>query len=514
MYYPESDTIVAKHPDLAARVEAFDAYLAELQGAPLQVGPTADLLGQETEFTDWLILLYVTEGVLQKSVQPACPNDMQPLEMDTDGVLQCDVCEQRFREGEYGTLVTYRARQTPLQAGPAPVRLPRRRKRAAGPSFIDFDVRVRRAGDGAYSVAAQTPGSGIAHATLDWATLHGEAFSERLRRLRHEPFTVREPTLRQMGRTLFDALLRDDVRTHFLGVYRHDVRPADGAYLRLRLDIGEDAPEVARLPWELLYWNGMFMATQVKTVLTRQILALDDGAMQPAAVAEAPRVLIVVPEGSGLATEAEVRAIVAALGQAGIGHKLLQGPVAVLDVAETLAAGPYNILHFIGHGQVLEESDGLLHGSLRFNTPLRQAGGAAGEDWVSDTRLRMLLGPYSSLRLVILNACHGAEVTGRDEEGSFIGLGPALLKAGVPAVVAMQYPIQDNIAVRFAEVLYRRLTEGSWAGQIDAAVSLARNACFVQFPDSRGFATPVLYLRSQDGMIFEKNVGTFERLNV
>ena len=511
MYYPESDTIVAKHPDLAARVEAFDAFLAELQGSPLQVGPTADLLGQEPEFLDWLILLYESHGALHKSVQPACPSDRQPLEMDSDGVLECDLCGLRFGEGEYDTQVSYRARRVAYFADPpAPGRMQgegagqRRKKAAAGSRFIDFDLRVQRAGAGAFMVTSQTPGSGVAQATLDWDGLRGEAFSEKLRRLRFEPFTVREPTLRQMGRVLFDALFQGEVRTHFIGVYRHDVRPADGAYLRLRLDISEDAPELARLPWELMYWNGMFLATQVKTLLTRQLLALDYGDVQTAA-AERPRVLVVIPEGSGLATDAEVRTIVAALVQAGIAHKLLHGPVSVHDVADTLAAGRYSILHFIGHGQVLEEADGLLHGSLRFNAPPPFAGLPTDEDWVSDTRLRILLGPYASLRLVILNACHGAEVTGSDEEGSFVGLGPALLKAGVPAVVAMQYPIHDNVAVRFAEVLYRRLTEGQWAGQIDAAVSLARNACFVQFPDSRGFATPVLYLRSSDGVIFEKS---------
>lgn len=373
---------------------------------------------------------------------------------------------------------------------------------AAGARLIDFDLRLVKTGTDAYRVEAQTVDGWLARALLDWAALQGETMAERLRRLREEPFTVREPDLRKMGGVLFAALFTGDVLSHFTGTFRYVVQPAPDACLRIRLDIAEDAPELARLPWELMYWNGMFLATQPKTLVTRQLLSLDYGAIKPLAIAGKPAVLIVAPGGSGLNSAAEAQAIGAVLTRVGIAYDVLEGRVAANDVADRMAVGQYGILHFIGHGRIQDEEDGLLHGSLRFNTSAGDGSGA-DEDWVSDTRLRMLLGPIGGLRLVVLNACHGAEVTGADEQGSFIGLGPALLKAGIPAVVAMQYRIRDDVAVRFAGILYKRLSEGHWTGQIDAAVNLARNGCFIEFPDDRGFATPVLYLRSRDGVLFQ-----------
>ena len=58
----------------------------------------------------------------------------------------------------------------------------------------------------------------------------------------------------------------------------------------------------------------------------------------------------------------------------------------------------------------------------------------------------------------------------------------------------MQYRIRDDVALQFADTFYKRLTSGHWTGQVDTAITLARNACFVNFPDDRGFATPILYL--------------------
>ncbi len=34
-------------------------------------------------------------------------------------------------------------------------------------------------------------------------------------------------------------------------------------------------------------------------------------------------------------------------------------------------------------------------------------------------------------------------------------------------------------------------------------ITLGRNACYLNYPKDRGFATPVLYLRSEDGIVFD-----------
>jgi hypothetical protein len=71
--------------------------------------------------------------------------------------------------------------------------------------------------------------------------------------------------------------------------------------------------------------------------------------------------------------------------------------------------------------------------------------------------------------------------------------------AGVPAVVAMQFPISDRAALAFSTSLYRALAAGD---PVDAAVTEGRMAVFTQAPDSWEWATPALYLSVPDGRLF------------
>ncbi len=53
-----------------------------------------------------------------------------------------------------------------------------------------------------------------------------------------------------------------------------------------------------------------------------------------------------------------------------------------------------------------------------------------------------------SANLVVLNACETAQ-------GAWAGLAPALVRADIPAVVAMQWPIEDRAAICFSRSFYR-----------------------------------------------------------
>lgn len=381
----------------------------------------------------------------------------------------------------------------------------------ANATFIDFDLRIFKAGQDTYLVTAQTPGSGLATDSLDWPALSGPDFVAKLERIRDEPYSADEALFKEVGHTLFDALFRGQVRDIFISTYSQKVQTSENSYLRLRMDINEAAPEVAVLPWEFMARNDAFLCTQAKTQVTRQLLNLDYGNIKSLTVDGKPQALIVIPRGSGLETGQELETITGALEKAGIPYKVLGGKdekgekdkkVTVQDVADKLATGDFNILHFIGHGKFEKGDDGVLHGSLRFNTPYEDMEEDEDEEWVTEGRLQALMGNYENIKLVVLNACKGAEIAERRSGRGFIGTAPALLRAGVPAVVAMQYAIRDDVAIQFAETFYGRLTEGRWAGQVDTAVTLARNACYLTYPQDRGFATPILYLRSKDGIIF------------
>ena len=80
----------------------------------------------------------------------------------------------------------------------------------------------------------------------------------------------------------------------------------------------------------------------------------------------------------------------------------------------------------------------------------------------------------------------------------------------------MQYPFADTAAVLFAREFYRKLCTGSNRGRVDAAVSHARNRLQMDFVDTLAFATPVLYMRSPTGVIFDlatsrRGRGSFSR---
>jgi tetratricopeptide (TPR) repeat protein len=100
------------------------------------------------------------------------------------------------------------------------------------------------------------------------------------------------------------------------------------------------------------------------------------------------------------------------------------------------------------------------------------------------------------LRVAVLNACEGARSSKQDP---FAGSAQTLVQQGIPAVIAMQFEIADDVAQTFAHELYGALADSY---PIDAAVTEARKAIFAMGREIE-WATPVLYLRAPDGRIFD-----------
>jgi hypothetical protein len=64
----------------------------------------------------------------------------------------------------------------------------------------------------------------------------------------------------------------------------------------------------------------------------------------------------------------------------------------------------------------------------------------------------------------------------------------------------MQYPTLNSTARIFADRFYQALAP---VCPVDTAMQMTRTAIAIEFGlDSRDFATPVLYMRAQDGVIF------------
>jgi hypothetical protein len=102
----------------------------------------------------------------------------------------------------------------------------------------------------------------------------------------------------------------------------------------------------------------------------------------------------------------------------------------------------------------------------------------------------------NGVRLAVLGGCQTGR---RDGVNIWGGIAPALVKAGIPAVVAHQYSILDKSAIAFSRHFYRALVGGL---PIERAVTAGRIAAYNAQPQGRDWGVPVLYLRAADGRLF------------
>ncbi|HEX9118234.1 MAG TPA: CHAT domain-containing protein, partial [Anaerolineae bacterium] len=266
----------------------------------------------------------------------------------------------------------------------------------------------------------------------------------------------------EAGAALFRWLLPDRIETHFRLAWDRAGRAGRGLRLRLALD----PPEIAGLPWELLAdpVRDHTFATAANTLLVRFLDQAEDfGALAEPEVQMPLAMLLVLPWAPDLDLAREYRLVIEATAPlaGALNIHVLDGIVTRDRLAETLAATPYDIVHIGAHGGYVDGQ-----GYLRLNL----ANGAA--DWIDAGALANLCGQTRGLKLMVLNACQSGRIS---REQAFRGLAPQLIRAGVPAVVAMQYVLTDTSALTFAREFYRQLCMGPRAGQVDVAVTHARS---------------------------------------
>lgn len=156
------------------------------------------------------------------------------------------------------------------------------------------------------------------------------------------------------------------------------------------------------------------------------------------------------------------------------------------DLLDAIGRKDWHVLHFAGHGSFdTSLSEGVLS----------MASEGGGTRWLRASELRGLLQDKPSIRMVFLNSCDGAVGHVRDLLSSTAAL---VSDAGIPAVVAMQFPISDVVATAFARYVYRHLARGD---SVESAVTKARKAIHIN--GSIEWATPALFMRAADGVIFD-----------
>lgn len=291
--------------------------------------------------------------------------------------------------------------------------------------------------------------------------------------------------LKEVGVNLWEGLMAGEVGALFAALRQE----GSGDRFDFRLSLQDPRLEV--LPWEALYYDDHeggfgFLACHPCHTVTRAPVARLKAPEEPPPVDGKLRILAVIPAGSGLDAEREWRNLDLAVERLRdrVVIERLAGRITPDTLADRLRAERWDVFHFIGHGEQTE--------SGRTTVRLNGEGALEEEMWLDGEAFANLFFG-TGVRLAVLNCCQGAMP---DPNRRMSGLGPFFLRAGVPAVVAMRYEIEDRAAIRFSQRFYQEFLAGRCPGRADLAVESAREALFRNQTEdaARSFVTPVLFL--------------------
>ncbi len=382
-------------------------------------------------------------------------------------------------------------------------------------TYLDFDVALTRRGDEldvrvlgspageTGSVASRWPAI-----ASDWSPGHSTSQDRRLTPVAVAPAdavrdaqggaevdaALDDPAV---GAALFAALMPDAVLVRFRASVTQATASGAGLRLMLRFEGGADA-----LPWELLHdpETHRFLALDARTPVVR---ATETAVHEPAGgTDERVRVLVAISSPVGTAAldvQRERASIAARLAP------LTPGAAVTVEVLEdasldgiraALAAAETHVFHYIGHGTLAPDG--------RTALALSDAQGGLALHTLDD--LAQVLATAPTLRLVVLNSCHGSPA---DPTDPFAGAGTTLVRAGIPAVVAMRTSITDDAAISFAGGLYEALAA---AAPVEDAVTTARST--MASADSAVAAEwPVVALHLSSSVAPGLRVGPLPRLD-
>ncbi len=364
--------------------------------------------------------------------------------------------------------------------------------------YEDFEIKIDRQREGEEYLASVTTSWGdsvqetfvlpFEAERLEWLLVLIENVLWRSRHpsRRTRPADVRR--IKKAGRQLYEALFQKEVRA----CYKANLTRAQQVGKGLRLKLGLDYT-LTNVPWELMYNPDSrdFVALSTLTPVVRY-LALPQSP-KPLEVSLPLRILVVIanPCQPLLDVSVEKKRLLSALEEpreaGAVEIKFLEGQGTFSALQRILRQQQFHVLHFIGHGEYRAEDE---EGVLILEDE-------QGRSWfINGQNLGRALRDHPPLRLVVLNACEGAKTSTTDP---FAGMAAAIVSAGIPAVVAMQFDISDSGAIIFSREFYTSLADGY---PLDAAVTEARKAMAALIKNPIEWSTPVLYMTIPDGMIF------------
>ncbi|MEW6491377.1 MAG: CHAT domain-containing protein [Cyanobacteriota bacterium] len=315
-----------------------------------------------------------------------------------------------------------------------------------------------------------------------------------------EPISPSSRNLAELGHQLYNALFQGSLRDSWM--MAQAIAQNQRQVLRLRL--GLKGTRLPRLPWEVLHAGDRPLATgtdvafsryQLNTRLWRPNQPFLPKLNQPLKilmVISGPSdqdTLELVQEASHLQEELRSRS---PNEPPAIQLTILEQPGRE-QLTQALEQGQYQIFHYAGHSN-LGESGGDVY-LVSNKTGLTET--LNGDD------LAGLL-VNNGVQVAVFNSCRGAYTAASGGRGPNNGkdrnLAEALVKRGIPGVLAMAERIPDEVALTLTRLLYRNLNQGY---PIDLSLSRARQGLISAYGSNQLYwALPVLYLHPEfDGFL-------------
>jgi CHAT domain/PAN domain len=352
----------------------------------------------------------------------------------------------------------------------------------------NLEVNVHRRDNGSYSIVLRcTPPGG----DVDISRVGEAQFDfERLRA--SELDTLPYATL------LTNGLFKDPAVALAFGEARSTAQALE-ASLRIQLGIESNAPELHNLHWETLLdpRDGSYLFAGEQVLFSRYLSSQD---WQPVNLRPQTPVtaLVVIANPANLSefqlmpvdVEGELKRAQTSMRGIGMTTLAAGGTATLNNLAGRLRDGGHDILYLVCHGSMVDGEPWLWIEDEAGK--VARVGGANLVARLKELRQRP--------RLVVLASCQSAGNADRGNigaGGALVSLGPRLVGAGIPAVLAMQGSVSMETVARFMPVFFHELLRD---GQIDRAMAVARGA----ISDRPDFWMPVLFMRLKSGRIWDR----------
>lgn len=316
-----------------------------------------------------------------------------------------------------------------------------------------------------------------------------------------EPVSQSSLNLVALGQQLYNALFQGSLRDSW--IMAQAIAQNQGKVLRLRL--GLKGTRLPRLPWEVLHEGDRPLATGIEVAFSRYQLGTERKRLLTKRSSRTSdrlsfesdqtlRILMVIASPSDQETlelSQEANHLKNELSRRPFNNSrkieldILEQPGRE-QLTQALEQGQYQVFHYAGHSN-LGESGGDLY-LVSNKTGLTET--LTGDD------LAGLLA-NNNVQMAVFNSCRGAYTATSNalDNRKERNLAEALVKRGIPAVLAMAERIPDEVALTLTRLFYRNLNQDY---PIDLSLSRARQGLISAYGSNQLYwALPVLYLHRE-----------------